>query len=150
MPLPFLLTSSDNFVGGGQYTRFKGAVLAGTYVATTSAGTLSEGVAGVGLVQPGTVTSTAGVRSQVISTAIFTPAAVAPVNYVYIPQTTGAIATSSDAAGSGAPPLSGMGAALIWDAGNRRLGVYSTVTGTWMFTNVTITTSAGSGGFTSS
>src|SRR6266851_742260 len=147
MPLPFLLTSSDGFVGGGQYNRFKGTVLSGVYLITSSAGTPIEGVGGVGLVQGANVTSTLGVRTQVLSTL---PAAISAANYVYIPQTTGFIATSSNAAGDAAPPLSGMGAALIWDAGNKRLGVFSTVNNIWLFTNTTITTSAGSGSFTSS
>lgn len=137
MPLPFLLTSSDNFTGGGQYTRFKGAVLAGTYIATTSAGTPSEGVAGVGLVQPGTITSTAGVRSQVVSTAA---AAIRGANYIYIPQTTGSFHVGSTAGGFD-PPLTGMGAALIWDAGSRSLGVYSTVDNSWVFSRNLNTTS---------
>ena len=145
MPLPFLLTSSDGFVGGGQYTRFKGAVLAGTFVATTSAGTAGEGVAGVGLVQPGTVTSTAGVRSQVISTAA---AAIRGTNYVYIPQTTGSFHVGSTVGGFN-PPLTGMGAALIWDAGNNSLGIYSTVNDTWVFTRALNSTST-SNLFTSS
>ena len=129
MPLPFLLTSSDGFVGGGQYTRFKGAVLGGNYTATTSAGTVAEGVSGVGLVQPGTITSTLGVRVQVLSTLI---AALSAANYVYIPQTTGSIVTSSSVAADGAPPLSGMGAALLFNAGTNRLCIYSTVNNSWL------------------
>lgn len=141
MPLPFLLTSSDGFVGGGQYTRFKGAILGGTYTGTTSAGTPSEGVSGVGLVQPGTVVSTLGNRTQVLSTLT---AAITAANYIYIPQTTGAVVTTSFAAGEGAPPLTGMGAALLWDAGRQRIGIYSTVAGSWLFMgNSTSTTFSG-------
>jgi hypothetical protein len=145
MPLPFLLTSSDGFVGGGQYTRHKGAILSGNFTATTSAGTLAEGVGGLGLVQPGTVTSTLGPRVQVVSTAA---AAIRGANYVYITQTTAAFHAGSTA-GAFNPPLSGMGAALLWDAGNNRLGIFSTVSDTWMFTGVN-STSTGTSVFTSS
>ena len=131
MPLPFLLTSSDGFTGGGQYTRFKGAALAGTFTATTSVGQAQEGVAGIGLVQPGTVVSTLGVRVQVLSTL---PAAISAANYIYISQTTGAVATSSNAAGDAAPPLTGMGAALLWNAGASKLAIFSTVSNSWMYT----------------
>lgn len=145
MPLPFLVSSSDGFVAGGQYTRFKGAVLAGTFVNTTAAGVLSEGAAGIGLVQPGIVVSTLGARTQVVSTAA---AAIRAANYIYITQTT-AVFHAASTVGAFNPPLSGMGAALMWDAGNNRLGVYSTVADTWMFTGVN-STSTGSSIFTSS
>jgi hypothetical protein len=115
---------------------------------STNPGPISP-VAGVALVQPALVCSTAGPISQLLSTAT---AAISAANYVYIPQTTGGIATSSFAAAEGAPPQSGMGAALIWDGALRRLGVYSTAsgTGTWFFSHTGITTSAGAAGFTSS
>jgi hypothetical protein len=145
MPLPFLLTSSDGFVGGGQYTRHKGAILSGNFTATTSAGTLAEGVGGLGLVQPGTVTSTLGPRVQVVSTAA---AAIRGANYVYITQTTGSFHVGSTV-GAFSPPLTGMGAALIWDAANNSLGVYSTVNDTWVFTRALNSTST-SNLFTSS
>lgn len=148
MPLPFFVTTSDNSVAGGQYHRFSGVLLAGTLGSTVTgvdpAGTSRPGA--VALIQPATVVSTLGQRAQLVSTA-----QAAAASYVYIPVTTGAIATSSFAAGEGAPPLSGMGAALIWDAGNERLGVYSTVADAWLWTRAANSTSTAAGSvFTSS
>lgn len=51
---------------------------------------------------------------------------------LYIPQTTGAIMTSSG--GGTAPTALVLGAALVYDSGRNKLCVYSTVTGAWMGT----------------
>lgn len=150
MPLPFLISSSDGNVAGGSYTRHGSPILSGIFVPSTSgaASQVDASIPGaMALVQHGTVVSTLGARVQVVSTL---PAAVSRASYTYITQTTGAIATSSNAAGDAAPPYSGMGAALIWDAANKRLGVFSTVNNMWLFTNTGVTTSAGAGSFTSS
>jgi hypothetical protein len=133
MPLPFLISSSDGSVAGGAYTRFSAPTLSGTWTPSTSgaASQVGRSIPGaLGLVQHGTVVSTLGARAQVVSTAA---AAVTRASYVYITQTTGPVSTSSFASGESAPPLTGMGAALVFDAARLRIGVYSTVVGSWIY-----------------
>jgi len=144
MPLPFIhSTTGVNAYFGQAYTRFKGLLLAGSWTggSTSLTGPLPE-VSGVALIQPSNVVSTLGAAVQVVSTL---PAATTLANYVYITQTTGPIFTTTFALADSAPPLTGMGAALLWDAANRRLNVYSTVHG-W----VAQLSSVGGGYFTSS
>ena len=135
MPLPFLISSSDGSVAGGAYTRFSAPTLSGIWTPSTggAASQVDRSTPGaLGLVQHGTVVSTLGARAQVVSTAV---AAITNASYVYITQTTALFHSGSTA--TFAPPLSGMGAALMWDAGNGRLGVFSTVANTWLFMSTT-------------
>ena len=144
MSLPFVFSTAGLFAyGGGAFTKLKGLILSGSWTASTAiSGPLPE-AGGFALVQPGHVVSTLGIANQVVSTL---PAAVAAANYVYISQTTGPIfTTSSTDVTVAAPPMTGMGAALLWDAGNKRLNVYSTVHG-W----VAQLSSVGGGYFSSS
>lgn len=147
MPLPFIHSTTSLF--GLAYTGVRGLLLAGSWDASTAPSGPSQIPSGIALIQPGIACSTGGAKLQVVSTL---PAGIAAANFVYIPQTTGGIATSSFASGESAPPQTGMGAALIWDAANRRLGVYSTASGSgvWVFSHTGITTSAAAAGFTSS
>jgi len=145
MALPFVFSSAGAGAYFGQaYTRFKGLILAGSWTGNSTAltGPLPD-PSGIALIQPSQVVSTLGATVQVISTL---PAAVAAANYVYISQTTGPIfTTSSTDVLVAAPPMTGMGAALLWDAGNKRFNVYSTVHG-W----VAQLSSVGGGYFSSS
>lgn len=145
MPIPFIFSSGSLF--GASFTRVRGLFLAGVSGSTT-AGPIAP-AAGIALVQPALVLSSAGMASQIVSTAA---AAISAANYVYIPQTTGPVSTSSFAGMESAPPQTGMGAALIFNAATRRLGIFSTAdgTGTWYWSHTGITTSAGAAGFTSS
>lgn len=123
MALPFFhSTTNIGSVFGAAYTRMKGLILSGT-LGTTEAGPI-EGPAGIAVIQPALVCSTLGPKAQVLSTAA---AAINAANFIYIPQTTGTIFVSATTAGTIQPPQSGMGAALLWDAANKRLNVYSTV-----------------------
>lgn len=144
MPLPFFSTGGTF---GTAYSRVRGLFLSGE-IGSTNPGPISP-VAGIALIQPALVCSTGGPAVQVLSTLA---ASLSAANYVYIPQTTASITTSTFAGGDSAPPQSQMGAALIFDAANRRLGIYSTAggSGTWFFSHTGITTSAGAAGFTSS
>lgn len=145
MALPFVFSSAGSGAYFGQaYTRIKGLMLAGSWTGNSTAvtGPLSD-ASGIALIQPAQVVSTLGATVQVVSTL---PAAVAAANYIYITQTTGPIfTTSSTDVGIAAPPMSGMGAALLWDAGSKRFNVYSTVHG-W----VSQLSSVGGGYFSSS
>lgn len=145
MPIPFVFSSGSLF--GSAFTRVKGVLFSGS-LGSTNAGPI-EPAAGIALIQPALVLSSAGVSAQIVSTAA---AAISAANYVYIPQTTGPVSTSSFAAMESAPPQTGMGAALIFNAATRRLGIFSTAdgTGTWYWSHTGITTSAGAAGFTSS
>ena len=142
MPLPFFVTTSDSSVSGQPYTRMKGLILSGSLAEGSTAGPQVP-AAGVALIQPISVVSTLGQLAQVLSTAA---ASVSVANYLYITQTTGPVSTSSFGSGASAPPLTGMGAALIWDAGRSKLGVYSTVAGGWLWS----ATTGGIAAFTSS
>ena len=90
MPLPFLVSSSDNFVGGGAYSRVKAPLLSGVFTPSTAAtlGTEGQIIGALGLVQVGVAVSTnaSGVRAQVVSTAGLDVA-----SHVYIAQTSAAI-----------------------------------------------------------
>lgn len=143
MPLPGFVSTD----GGLAHTRFRAPVLSGTLSEGTSSGPGPVPVVGGFIpVQPFNAVTTASLNvalNQVLSTAA---ANIARASFVYIPQTTGAIATSSFAGGDSAPQYTSVGAALIWDASNQRLGIYSTAggSGTWFFTNLQeIGTSAG-------
>jgi len=141
MPLPFIHSTTSLF--GLAYTGFRGLILSGPWNPSTAVTGPIHPPSGIALVQPGTVCSTLGPSAQVLSTL---PGAVSAANYLYITQTTGPIyTTSSTDVLVAAPPQSGMGAALLWDAGNRRLNVYSTVHG-W----VSQLSSVGGGYFSSS
>ena len=142
MPLPGFLTTD----GGLPNTRFRAPVLVGSVSEGSSGGPLPIVGGFIPVQSAGTVTTSAAspILNQVVSTLA---ARVGTASFVYIPQTTGAIATSSFAGGDSAPNYTSVGAALIWDAGNSRLGIYSTASGsgTWFFTNtqVTVATSVG-------
>ena len=148
MPLPGygVAGSSQGNVGGTKYTRFGGPLLVGQSADNPSAsvGPLYAPAAVI-LVQTTAARNTPGT----ISTAA---AVISRSAYIYIPQTTAGIATSSFADGESAVPYSDCGAALVWDAGSDRLWIYSTASGSgvWKGTNVGVTTSAGGGTFTSS
>jgi hypothetical protein len=147
MPLPGYgnLTSSQGSVGGAKYTRLQGPALVGQLADNTSGGPSYA---------PGAVIMVQSTASPITAPGVLGTAAatVSRGAYIYIPQTTGAIATSSFADGESAPPYSDCGAVLVWDAGNDRLLIYSTASGAgvWKGTNVGVTTSAGGGTFTSS
>jgi hypothetical protein len=149
MALPGAVTTSDNSVGGSRVTRFGGPIVVGSI---ESRGMVPP-VSGVLLAQSTVALSTSVTTHPYVNNLISTAAAaVTKANYIYIPQTTGPIATSSFAAGDSAPPYSAAGAVLVWDAGSDRLWIYSTASGSgvWKGTNVGVTTSAGGGTFTSS
>lgn len=120
MALPFFYSSTNLF--GAAYSRMKGLLLAGTLGTTNTAPI--EGPSGIAVIQPALVCSTLGPSAQVLSTL---SASINQANFIYIPQTTGPIFNSATTAGTVQPPQSGMGAALLWDAANKRLAVYSTV-----------------------
>ena len=133
MPLPFLLTSSDGFTGGGAYTRFGAPTLSGIWTPSTggAASQVDRSTPGaLALVQHGTAVSTGGARSQIVSTA-----GVGVASHVYIAQSSAAIMTSSGGGGT-APAYTGMGAAIMYDAGTNRIMVFSTVNGVWLATVV--------------
>lgn len=139
MPLPFFSTGG---IFGTAYSRVRGLLLAGE-LGTTQTGPISP-VAGIALVQPALVCSTvaSGAAQQLLSTA---KAAISAANFIYIPQTTGPVSVSATTAGDSAPPQFGMGAAIVWDAGNKRLMVWSSQHD-WF----TQTSTVGGGYFTSS
>ena len=118
MPIPMVLTSSDNRVGGQKYNRFGGPVYSGQIADNGSGGPLPAPGA-IALIQ-----STAPLLTQLLST---TPASIARGAFVYIPQTSGGVATSSFASLESAVPYTAQGAALLWTGS--KLAVYSTVTG---------------------
>lgn len=124
MPLPFFHSTASNagMTFASAYTRLKGLILSGV-LGSTNAGPI-EAPAGIAVIQPALVCSTLGPKAQVLST---TAAAINAANFIYIPQTTGTIFVAATTAGTIQPPQSGMGAALLWDAANKRLNVYSTV-----------------------
>ena len=143
--------SSD---AGVPRSRFRAPVLAGSISEGGSSGGPVPIVGGFIPVQSAQAVPTSAaspILNQVVSTLA---ASVAVASFVYIPQTTGAIATSSFASAASPPGYTSVGAALIWDAGNARLGVYSTASGSgvWLFTRAANSTStaAGAGVFTSS
>jgi hypothetical protein len=149
MPLPGAVTTSDSSVGGSRVTRLGGPVVVGTIDAQG----LVPPVSGIFLVQSTVVRSTGITTHPYQNTLLSTAAAsISKANFMYIPQTTGPVATSSFADAESAPPYTGGGAALLWDAGSDRLWIYSTASGSgvWKGTNVGVTTSAGGGTFTSS
>lgn len=122
MPLPFIHSTTSLF--GLAYTGFRGLVLAGQWNASTAPTGPLAPPAGLALVQPGAVCSTLGPAPQILSTLA---ASISGANFLYIPQTTGTIFVSASTVGTATPPLSGMGAAIVWDAGNKRLNIWSSV-----------------------
>lgn len=134
MPLPGYgnNTSSDGFTGGQKYTRMGGPLLVGQ-IADNVGPLYSPGA--VMLVQ-----STAPILTQVASTLA---ASIPKTAFMYITQTSASVSTSSFASGESAPPYSACGAALVWDAGRSKLGVYSTVSGSgvWLWSSGAFTSS---------
>lgn len=130
MPLPGygVAGSSQGNVGGTKYTRFQGPILVGQLADNVSGPVYQP--AGVILVQS---TNSARTAPGTISTAA---AVVGRSAYVYVTQTTNPVATSSFADGESAPPYSDCGAAIVYDAGRKKIGVYSSGSGsgTWLWT----------------
>ena len=143
MPLPgVVLTSSDNFTAGQKYTRFSGPVLVGQFNDNALTGP-SYSPGGVLVIQSSGAVSTAATNvftNQVVSTAA---AAIPKAAFVYISQTTGPVSTSSFASGDSAPAYLSGGAALVWDAGRAKIGVYSTASGSgvWLWSSGAFTSS---------
>ena len=147
MPFPgavFTSSAAGDIGAGRSYTAIarNGPLLVGTQADSISGGPIPV-PGGLGIIQSTQPTT------NVVTTAAAT---IAKASFIYIPQTTASVSTSTFAAGESQPIYSGLGAAMLWDAGSRRLGIYSTASGsgTWFWTNAGITTSAGAGGFTSS
>lgn len=129
-------TSSDTSKVGAMPTRLRGPILVGQQ--NDNAG---SGQTGPTYPAPHMVT---------VSTAhgdLMWPAAIvssgATQGFVYIPQTTGTVTSSSGTSNMSAPaPAVGSqlgGAAFIFDANRLKLCVYSTVAGSWL--GVTLTSS---------
>lgn len=129
MPLPGYgnLTSSSANTGGAKYTRFAGPVLVGQRADNVGGPMYSPSA--VILVQSTNSLATPGT----ISTAA---AVVSNAAFIYITQTTNPVATSSFAGAESAPPYADCGAALLYDAARKKLGVYSSGSGsgTWLWT----------------
>ncbi len=146
MPLPGFLTTDSGSLGN----RFKQPLLSGSIADGGSSGGPVAPIGGLIMVQPVAAITSSGASSPILNQVVSTAAAaIGAASFVYIPQTTGAIATSSFAAAASAPNYTSVGAALIWDAGNSRLGIYSTAggSGTWFFS---VQTSIAAKSFTSS
>lgn len=129
MPIPMVLTSSDNFTGGQKYSRFGGVVYSG--------GIADNGVGGP-ILPPGglaLIQSTAPLATQVIASTV----GIANGAYVYIPQGTVAVTSSSGGVAPGGPAYTGIGAALYFDITRKKLSIFSTGVGEWV--SVTLSSS---------
>lgn len=115
MPLPIVSSTVEI-----PYNRMKHLFLSGSLQDTPGVTQPSPG--GVALIQ-----STASAATQLITTT-GQPAKSA---FVYITQGTVAVTSSTNAGIAAAPPYTGMGAALYFDATRNKLSIYSTVNGDW-------------------
>lgn len=142
MALPGFTTTD----GGLPNSRFRAPVLSGTIVEGSPSTSQPYPIIGVGgfMAVQGFNAVTTAATNAVLNQVVSTQAARAVVaSYIYIPQTTGPIATSSFASAESAPPYTSCGAALVWDAGRSKLGVYSTASGSgvWLWSSGAFTSS---------
>lgn len=101
-------------------------------------GGIADSVSGGPLPAPGgfiCVQSTASLTTQLL-TATGQPAV---SSFVYIPQGTLTMSSSTNANIAASPPYTGSGAAVYFDATRFKLSVFSTVVGDWL--SVTLTSS---------
>lgn len=119
MPIPMILTSSAGYTGGTPYSRFGGPIYSGTVGGSDP----QPPICAVALIQ-----STAALRTQLVTTTGQT----ARSAFVYITQGTLGVSSSNTANIAAAPPYTGIGAALYFDATRQKLSVYSTVVGDWL------------------
>lgn len=136
MPIPgYVLSSSDGFTGGQNQTRFAGPLISGNISDSKGQGGVGPiGKPGAMLLMQSSAAGSTGITNSLVSNALSTAAAaIARAAFIYIPQTTNPVATTSFASLESAPPYIGCGAALVWDAGRNRLTVWSTAggAGTW-------------------
>ena len=116
--IPGQVFSTSKF-GGEPYSEMLGPLVVGRIADNVSA---SKGpiysASGVMVVQ-----TTASVTNQVVTTSA---TGQARNSFVYIPVTTGPMQ------GAGAPPFTGVGAALVWNDTTRRLEVWSSGALDWI------------------
>ena len=120
MPIPGYgnVSSSDNFVAGGAYTRLRGVAIAGQIADGGVSGGPLPGPSGVVVIQ-----STASVTNQIVTTSA---TGLARASFFYIPVTTGNII------GAGAPAFVGTGTALMWNDTAKALAIWSSGSSSWM------------------
>ena len=132
-----VITSSaaGDITGSRQYTRLRGPVLVGA----GSKADLASASVGAS-VQPPHIANVSTAPADLIMHAgqIFTTATA--TGYIYIPMTTVGFSSSTNAnVGPVVTPAITKGAALIWDAGRKKLSVFSTDLNDWV--SVTLTSS---------
>lgn len=130
MPIPMVLTSSDGFTGGRNARRFGGPVFSGSRGDESGVGGPRPSPGAVALIQ-----STSPLLTQLVATT----AEMALASYVYITQGSVAVTSSNTANVGAAPPYVGIGAALYYDTGRKKLSVFSTVLNDWL--SVTLSSS---------
>jgi len=132
------LTSSDNFVSGGSYTRLRGPILVGQKGDNASGGPVYT--------QPPHIVNVSTARADMLGSICSSfsvgtgnnPSTSAPTGLVYVSLTTGnLVAAASTANAPVGLPGGANGAALVWDDSKLTLAVYSPVTSAWLWPHST-------------